>query len=68
MELTFRFLISFSVFPLSAEIRNAMKKTNGGGSFVLSSLVFVPPVFHALELSLFGVLFIVNNCTAVCGI
>lgn len=67
MELTFRFLISFSVFPLSAEIRNAMK-TNGGGSFVLSSLVFVPPVFHALELSLFGVLFMVNNRTAVCGI
>lgn len=64
MELTFRFLISFSVFPLSAEIM----KTNGGGSFVLSSLVFVPPVFHALELSLFGVLFMVNNRTAVCGI
>lgn len=33
MELTFSFLISFSVFPLSAEIRNATKKTNGGGEF-----------------------------------
>lgn len=65
--LVFWFLFLFFPSQLKSEMP---RRQMVAGSFILSSLVFVRHAFHALELSLFGVLFMVNNQrgAAACGI